>query len=58
MCGVVLLDVTSFSAQAIIRGSYILFNGPYWLLGMLPKSIFWDISRYYRRDNPCSISPN
>lgn len=45
MCGVVLLDVTGFSAQAIIRGSYILSNGPYWLLGMLP-------------DNPCSTSPN
>lgn len=46
MIGVVLLGNTRFNAQALIAGSYIVLNGVYWLLGMLPKRLFWDLSRY------------
>ncbi|CAN8098476.1 unnamed protein product [Discula destructiva] len=46
MVGVVLLGNTKFNAQALISGSYILLNGAYWLLGLLPKKHFWDLSRY------------
>lgn len=46
MIGVVLLGNTSFNAQALISGSYIVLNGAYWLLGLLPKNHFWDLSRY------------
>ncbi|KAJ4393582.1 hypothetical protein N0V93_002795 [Gnomoniopsis smithogilvyi] len=46
MIGVVLLGNTSFNAQALISGSYIVLNGAYWLLGLLPKDQFWDLSRY------------
>lgn len=46
MTGVVLLGNTNFNAQALISGSYIVLNGSYWLLGLLPKEKFWDLSRY------------
>lgn len=46
MVGVVLLGNTKFNAQAIISASYILLNGAYWLLGMIPGKYFWDMSRY------------
>lgn len=46
MVGVVLLGNTKFNAQAIISASYVLLNGAYWLLGMIPKKYFWDMSRY------------
>lgn len=46
MVGVVLLGNTNFNAQALISGSYIVLNGAYWLLGLLPKDQFWDLSRY------------
>lgn len=50
MIGVVLLGNVKFNAQALIAGSYIVLNGAYWLLGMLPRSYFWDLSRYEWRD--------
>lgn len=50
MVGVVLLGNTKFNAQALISGSYILLNGSYWLLGMIPKRYFWDMSRYEWND--------
>lgn len=46
MIGVVLLGNTSFNSQALISGCYIILNGAYWLLGLLPKNQFWDLSRY------------
>lgn len=50
MVGVVLLGNVKFNAQALIAGSYIVLNGAYWLLGMLPRRYFWDLSRYEWRD--------
>lgn len=50
MVGVVLLGNTKFNAQAIISASYILLNGAYWLLGMVPQKYFWDMSRYKWRE--------
>lgn len=50
MIGVVLLGNTNFNAQALISGSYIVLNGAYWLLGLLPKERFWDLSRYEWKD--------
>lgn len=50
MVAVVLLGNTQFNAQALIGGSYIVLNGAYWLLGMLPKQYFWDLSRYEWED--------
>lgn len=50
MVGVVLLGNTGFESQAIIAAGYIFLNGAYWLLGMLPKSHFWDLSRYHWED--------
>ncbi|KAJ0110251.1 hypothetical protein J7T55_000684 [Diaporthe amygdali] len=50
MVGVVLLGNTRFEAQVLISGSYIILNGAYWLLGMLPRKYFWDLSRYKWED--------
>lgn len=50
MVGVVLLGNTRFEAQVLISGSYIALNGVYWLLGMLPRRYFWDLSRYEWED--------
>lgn len=50
MVGVVLLGNTRFEAQVLISGSYIALNGAYWLLGMLPRRYFWDLSRYEWKD--------
>lgn len=50
MVGVVLLGNTGFESQALIAGSYIVLNGAYWLLGMLPRRHFWDLSRYVWED--------
>lgn len=50
MVGVVLLGNTGFDAQALVAGSYIVLNGAYWLLGMLPRGHFWDLSRYVWED--------
>lgn len=50
MVGVVLLGNTRFEAQVLISGSYIALNGAYWLLGMLPRRYFWDLSRYEWED--------
>ncbi|KAK7747369.1 hypothetical protein SLS53_001623 [Cytospora paraplurivora] len=50
MVGVVLLGNVKFNAQALIAGSYIVLNGAYWLLGMLPRRYFWDLSRYEWED--------
>ncbi|POS74841.1 hypothetical protein DHEL01_v206768 [Diaporthe helianthi] len=50
MIGVVLLGNTRLEAQVLISGSYIVLNGAYWLLGMLPRRYFWDLSRYEWED--------
>lgn len=50
MVGVVLLGNTGFEAQALVAGGYVVLNGAYWLLGMLPRGHFWDLSRYEWED--------
>ncbi|KAG6363828.1 hypothetical protein INS49_008931 [Diaporthe citri] len=58
MVGVVLLGNTRFEAQVLISGSYIALNGVYWLLGMLPRRYFWDLSRYEWNDITPSDAKN
>lgn len=58
MVGVVLLGNTRFEAQVLISGSYIALNGAYWLLGMLPRRYFWDLSRYEWKDITPSDAKN
>ncbi|ETR98104.1 hypothetical protein M419DRAFT_103842 [Trichoderma reesei RUT C-30] len=50
MVSVVLLGNCTWNSQIFIGGSYIVLNGLYWGLGMLPKTYFWDLSRYTWRD--------
>jgi len=46
MISVVLLGNCSWNMQLFIGVSYITLNGLYWAMGMLPKKLFWDLSRY------------
>ncbi|KAK7426611.1 hypothetical protein QQZ08_006941 [Neonectria magnoliae] len=46
MISVVLLGNCTWYSQIFIGVSYIVLNGLYWGLGMLPRSYFWDLSRY------------
>lgn len=50
MLSVVLLGNCTWNSQIFIGGSYIVLNGLYWGLGMLPRSYFWDLSRYQWQD--------
>ncbi|KAH7151684.1 hypothetical protein B0J13DRAFT_246341 [Dactylonectria estremocensis] len=50
MLSVVLLGNCTWNSQIFIGGSYIVLNGLYWGLGMLPRSYFWDLDRYRWRD--------
>ncbi|KAF4450696.1 hypothetical protein F53441_6237 [Fusarium austroafricanum] len=50
MLSVVLLGNCTWNSQIFIGGSYIVLNGLYWGLGMLPRSYFWDLSRYHCED--------
>ncbi|SPO04928.1 uncharacterized protein DNG_07613 [Cephalotrichum gorgonifer] len=46
MLAVVLLGNCKWNSQIFIGASYIVLNGLYWGMGMLPKKYFWDLSRY------------
>ncbi|KAM0489786.1 hypothetical protein ACHAP8_012230 [Fusarium lateritium] len=46
MLSVVLFGNCTWNSQIFIGGSYIVLNGLYWGLGMIPRSYFWDLSRY------------
>ncbi|KAK4232460.1 hypothetical protein QBC38DRAFT_611 [Podospora fimiseda] len=46
MVAIVLLGNCGWNSQAFIGGSYILLNGLYWVMGLLPPKYFWDLSRY------------
>jgi hypothetical protein len=50
MLSVVLFGNCTWNSQVFIGGSYIVLNGLYWGLGMIPRSHFWDLSRYKWRD--------
>ncbi|KAL2136432.1 hypothetical protein VTI74DRAFT_3665 [Chaetomium olivicolor] len=50
MVSVVLLGNCGWNSQVFIGGSYILLNGMYWLMGLLPQEYFWDLSRYHVED--------
>ncbi|EHK99578.1 hypothetical protein M7I_4545 [Glarea lozoyensis 74030] len=46
MISVVLLGNCDFPMQAAIGGSYIALNGAFWLISLLGKDAFWDMSVY------------
>ncbi|GAB1315880.1 hypothetical protein MFIFM68171_06090 [Madurella fahalii] len=50
MVAVVLLGNCGWNSQVFIGASYILLNGLYWAMGLLPQRYFWDLSRYDVKD--------
>jgi hypothetical protein len=50
MISVVLLGNCTWELKVFIGASYIVLNGLYWGLGMIPRSHFWDLSRYQWED--------
>jgi hypothetical protein len=50
MVSVVLLGNCTWDSQVLVGSSYIILNGLYWLMGLLPPRYFWDLSRYDVRD--------
>ncbi|KAI2464785.1 hypothetical protein F4781DRAFT_411797 [Annulohypoxylon bovei var. microspora] len=50
MISVILLGNCKWYTQIFIGCSYIVLNGVYWAMGLLPKQYFWDLGRYDIRD--------
>ncbi|KAI1116539.1 hypothetical protein F5Y14DRAFT_68057 [Nemania sp. NC0429] len=50
MVSVILLGNCKWNVQIFIGASYISLNGLYWTMGLLPKRLFWDLSRYEFND--------
>jgi hypothetical protein len=50
MVSVILLGNCKWNTQLFIGGSYIVLNGLYWTMGLLPKRYFWDLNRYIYND--------
>ncbi|KAI8959347.1 hypothetical protein F5Y11DRAFT_350610 [Daldinia sp. FL1419] len=50
MVSVILLGNCKWYSQVFIGVSYIVLNGLYWTMGLIPKRFFWDLSRYDIRD--------
>lgn len=50
MISVVFLGNCSWNMQLFIGVSYIVMNGLYWTMSMLPKKHYWDLSRYEWND--------
>lgn len=46
MVGVVLLGNCTWTMQVVIGVTYVLLNGVYWTIGLIPKRAFWDLNRY------------
>ncbi|KAK7992761.1 hypothetical protein PG988_001555 [Apiospora saccharicola] len=46
MVGVILLGNCKWVTQVMIGASYVFLNGMYWIMGLLPRKYFWDLSRY------------
>ncbi|KAI0483803.1 hypothetical protein F4859DRAFT_413306 [Xylaria cf. heliscus] len=50
MVSVILLGNCKWHTQIFIGSSYIVLNGIYWTMGLIPKRLFWDLSRYDFKD--------
>ncbi|KAI0382194.1 hypothetical protein F5Y04DRAFT_253203 [Hypomontagnella monticulosa] len=50
MVSVILLGNCKWNSQIFIGASYIVLNGLYWAMGLLPKHYFWDLGRYDIKD--------
>lgn len=50
MASVILLGNCKWNSQIFVSGAYVVLNGLYWTLGLLPKRLFWDLSRYDCKD--------
>ncbi|KAI1801304.1 hypothetical protein F4811DRAFT_535076 [Daldinia bambusicola] len=50
MVSVILLGNCKWWSQVFIGVSYIVLNGLYWTMGLIPKRFFWDLSRYQITD--------
>ncbi|KAI2621329.1 hypothetical protein GGS21DRAFT_384275 [Xylaria nigripes] len=50
MVSVILLGNCKWHSQLFIGSSYIVLNGLYWTLSLLPQRYFWDLSRYEIKD--------
>lgn len=50
MASVILLGNCKWNTQIFVSAAYIVLNGLYWTMGLLPKRYFWDLSRYEYKD--------
>ncbi|KAI0429045.1 hypothetical protein F5Y09DRAFT_311318 [Xylaria sp. FL1042] len=50
MASVILLGNCKWKSQIFVSAAYVVLNGLYWTMGLLPKRLFWDLSRYQYRD--------
>ncbi|TGJ86421.1 hypothetical protein E0Z10_g2391 [Xylaria hypoxylon] len=50
MASVILLGNCKWKSQIFVSAAYVVLNGLYWTMGLLPKRYFWDLSRYDYRD--------
>lgn len=50
MVAIVLLGNCGWNSQVFIGASYVVLNGLYWAMSMLPAHYFWDLSRYEWKD--------
>ncbi|KAI1326542.1 hypothetical protein F5Y16DRAFT_374499 [Xylariaceae sp. FL0255] len=50
MVAVVLLGNCKWNTQIFIGAGYVVLNAAYWALSLLPRHLFWDLSRYDWRD--------
>lgn len=50
MISILLLGNCNWEMQAVIAVTYMVLNGLYWAISLLPKKWFWDLSRYEWRD--------
>ncbi|KAF4337211.1 hypothetical protein FBEOM_8904 [Fusarium beomiforme] len=50
MPAVILFGNCTFTMQLLVGIAYMLLNVLYWALGLLPRSLYWDLSRYKWND--------
>lgn len=46
MVSVILLGNCSWNSQLFVGAAYVVLNALYWAMGLLPRRLFWDMSRY------------